>query len=112
MSFVYYAHTTTKERDMTSVADVIIKYRAIPGDYENTVWDGVEHYMLDSGICTDAFSVQDAERVYSLLDEEFVYDNGIDDINEAVKAKDNGLDLDCVLCLQELEQLGFDWQTV
>lgn len=95
--------------------NVIAKYSNIEGNYEANVWDGVQHYLTDSGICTDAFSVQDAERVEAagLYEEDedgicFAYDNGLEDISEAVKAHDGGLDLDCVLCIKEIEELGYD----
>lgn len=90
----------------TALDAVIAKYSAIEGDYEANVWDGVIHYYEDSGICTDAFSTQDAERV-AKLDEEFVNENGLDDINEAVKALDGGEDLDCVKCIAEAEAAGY-----
>lgn len=90
----------------TALNAVIAKYSVIEGDYEANVWDGVIHYYEDSGICTDALSAQDAERV-ALLDEEFVYDNGLLDINDAVKELDNGDDLDCVKCIAEAEAAGY-----
>ena len=90
----------------TALNAVIAKYSAIEGDYEANVWEGVEHYMFDSCICTDAFSVQDAERV-AKLDEDFVYESGLLDINDAVKALDNGDDLDCVKCMEEAEATGY-----
>lgn len=90
----------------TALNAVIAKYSAIEGDYEANVWDGVIHYYEDSGICTDAFSTQDAERV-ALLDEDFVYESGLLDINDAVKELDNGDDLDCVKCIVEAEATGY-----
>ena len=92
--------------NLNALTAVIAKYSAMEGDYEATVWDGVIHYYEDSGICTDAFSTQDAERVEK-LDEDFVYDNGLLDINDAVKALDNGEDLDCVKCIAEAEAAGY-----
>ena len=96
--------------------NIIVKYSAIAGNYAANVYEGVEHYMLDSGICTDALSVGDAERIEAAgLYEEgedgicFVYDNGLYAINEAVKAHDGGLDLDCIMCLQELEAAGVNF---
>jgi len=43
--------------------DLLEKYKCIEGDYEETLIKGVWHYMCDSGINTDAFSVEDAEAV-------------------------------------------------
>lgn len=70
--------------------------------------------MLDSGICTDALSVQDAERIaaaglYAGGEDSFVNNNGLDEINEAVKTADGGTDLDCIPCLQELAEAGFEF---
>lgn len=99
---------------MQKVDDVIAKYTAIAGDYADNVYAGVEHYMLDSGICTDALSVQDAERIaaaglYEGGEDSFVNNNGLDEINEAVKTADGGTDLDCIQCLQELDEAGFEF---
>ena len=84
------------------------KYSNIAGDYAANVWEGVQHYLLDSGICTDAFSVADAERVVAAKLQEFSYDNGLQEINEAVKAADGGADLDCVQCIAAIEAEGYD----
>jgi len=92
---------------MQTIADVVAKYTAIEGDYEANVYEGCEHYMLDSGIFTDAFSVKDALRVQAA--EIDCDEMGLTECNELVKAFDNGDDLDCVQCINELEALGFDW---
>jgi hypothetical protein len=38
-------------------------YKHIEGDYESTLIGGVWHYLCDSGILTDAFSVNDRKIV-------------------------------------------------
>ena len=86
---------------------VIAKYSAIEGNYEANVFKGCVHYLCDSGIFADAFSVQDAERVEQAgvdCDE-----MGMLDCNELVKAHDGGEDLDCVKCIAELEALGYEF---
>lgn len=86
---------------------VIAKFKAIEGDYEDNVFEGCVHYLCDSGIFTDAFSFKDALRVQAAdidCDE-----MGLLDCNELVKAFDNGDDLDCVQCINELEALGYEF---
>lgn len=87
--------------------EIVNVFNAIDGDYEATVLQGVWHAYCDSGIMTDAFSVNDAERVNAAkidLDEVFA----LEDINAAVKAFDNGNDLDCVQCVNAITALGYD----
>jgi hypothetical protein len=83
------------------VQAIVDTFNAIAGDYEDTVLQGVWHAYCDSGIMTDAFSVNDAKRVNAAnidLEETFA----LDEINDAVKAFDNGADLDCVQCINAI----------
>lgn len=94
-------------QNATAINATIAKFTAIEGDYEANVFEGCVHYLCDSGICTDAFSVEDALRVASadIGDDDF----GLHDYNDAVKAFDNGDDLDCVKCIAQLEALGYEF---
>lgn len=94
----------------TAVNAVIAKFSAIEGDYEANVYDGCVHYVLDSGIFADAFSVQDAERVAQAgLDCD---EMGLLDCNALVKAHDGGEDLDCVQLFNALEALGVELEDI
>lgn len=95
--------------------EIVSVFNAIDGNYEATVLQGVWHAFCDSGIMTDAFSVNDSERINAAglykEDEDgmcFAYENGLEDINAAVKAFDNGDDLDCVKCVNAIIALGYD----
>jgi len=59
--------STTRLQMSTELAaemqGLLEKYKCIEGDYEETLIKGVWHYMCDSGIFTDALSVDDAEAV-------------------------------------------------
>jgi hypothetical protein len=95
----------------TAVNALIAKYSAIKGDYEDNVYDGCVHYVLDSGIFTDAFSEQDAERVAQAgIDCDI--DICIVECNERVKAYDGGNDLDCIQLFNELEALGVELEDI
>lgn len=94
---------------------IIEKYSAIKGDYEETVLRGVWHAYCDSGIITDALSVEDAERCDNagLYEENEDGESAIDsmclyEINDAVRAFDNGSDLDCVQCVNDITALGVE----
>lgn len=94
---------------------IVDKYSNIDGDYEATVLQGVWHAYCDSGIMTDALSVEDAERCEraGLYEENEDGERAIDsmcldEINAAVRAADNGSDLDCVQCINAITALGVD----
>ena len=86
--------------------EIFSVFNAIAGDYEATVLQGVWHAYCDSGILSDAFSVEDAERVNAA---NIDYDKmQLAEINAAVSAFDNGDDLDCVKCVNAIIALGYD----
>ena len=94
---------------------IINKYSAIEGNYEATVLQGVWHAYCDSGIMTDALSVNDIQRCISaglcnenedgmrVIDEMDLYE-----INDAVRAYDKQNDMDCVQCVNDITALGYD----
>jgi len=87
---------------------IVDTFTAIKGDYEDNVLRGVWHAYCDSGIMTDALSVRAAKRIAKAKLTDYADENGLDDINAAVKAYDNGNDLDCVKCINAITALGYD----
>ena len=87
---------------------IVNTFTAIKGNYEETVLQGVWHAYCDSGIMTDALSDNDALRIAKAKLNDYADENGLDDINAAVKAHDNGDDLDCVKCINAITALGYD----
>jgi hypothetical protein len=87
---------------------IVDMFTAIAGDYEDNVLKGVWHAYCDSGIMTDALSVEDAARISAAKLTDYADENGLDDINAAVKAYDNGADLHCVQCINAITALGYD----
>ena len=62
------------EAQKNELLAIVKKYANIKGDYEDTVWQGIAHFRLDSGINSDAFSISDRKWVDAnlahLLDED------------------------------------------
>ncbi len=52
--------TQTQKQQLQAIVD---KYADVEGSYESTMLGGIVHGYCDSGILTDAYSVECAERV-------------------------------------------------
>ena len=66
---MYYFSTLTQEQK-TALQTIVDKYAHVEGDYEDTMLGGIVHGYCDSGILTDAYSVEDAELVAKYFTEE------------------------------------------
>ena len=89
------------------VNDVINNWSDVPGNYESTMLKGIWHAFCDSGIMTDALSVDDAERA-SAAGIDVNGDLGLEEINDAVKQHDGGNDLECIQAIKQLTSAGND----
>ena len=57
-------HTAMQNVTLLNAINVLLaKYSNIEGDYSSTLIQGVAHFMLDSGIYSDSFSVADAKLI-------------------------------------------------
>jgi hypothetical protein len=100
---MYIAVISNKQ--CSAMEAIIAQWQHVAGDYASTMLYGIVHAFCDSGICTDALSVDDAKRAFaaglynSNSDDDcdaFIHNNGLDEINAAVVAYDGGAALQCV----------------
>jgi hypothetical protein len=92
----------------TQAQAIIDTFSNIKGSYESTVLTGVWHAYCDSGIMTDAFSINDVKRINKAKLTAFADENGLQEISNAVNAIDNKGELDCVKCVNAIEALDID----
>jgi hypothetical protein len=94
---------------LLSKVDALVKqYKGIEGWYASTLIFGVAHYMLDSGIHSDSWSMADADKVEQRVGwESEQSDDELDDWYEAVHAMD---DLDCNKLLNAVWLLAHEYE--
>lgn len=88
---------------------IVQKWAAVEGDRFSSMLKGVVHTYCDSNIWSDAFSVNDAERVaaaglWEANEDDVIVaaECGLEAINDAVIAHDGGPELDCIQCASEI----------
>lgn len=59
--------TAEQKQQLQAIVD---KYADVEGSYESTMLDGIVHGYCDSGITTDSYSVECAERVSKYFTED------------------------------------------
>jgi hypothetical protein len=65
-----YDFSTLTQQQKNALQAVVDKYAHVEGSYESTMLGGIVHGYCDSGILTDAYSVEDAELVATYFTEE------------------------------------------
>jgi len=102
-----YNFSTLTQQQKTALQAVLDKWAAIAGSYEQTMILGIVHGYCDSGILTDAFSVDDAERVSKYFDEDAVAEGTLDEFNERL-LNEEGKALDCCTAIAEIAAITED----
>lgn len=67
-----YNFSTLTQAQKDAMQTLVNKYAHVEGSYESTMLGGIVHGYCDSGILTDAYSVEDAELVAKYFTEEAI----------------------------------------
>jgi hypothetical protein len=67
-----YNFSTLTQTQKDALQALVNKYAHVEGSYESTMLGGIVHGYCDSGILTDAYSVEDAELVAKYFTEEAI----------------------------------------
>ena len=67
-----YNFSTLTQQQKDALQALVNKYKDVEGSYESTMLGGIVHGYCDSGILTDAYSVEDAELVSKYFTEEAI----------------------------------------
>jgi hypothetical protein len=101
-----YNFSTLRFSQKLELLVLIQKFENVKGDYEDTMLQGLVHGYCDSGILTDALSVDDAKAINKYVDDaQYNYD--LFELNEIVKQKTNK-DLQCVQAINEIAAITND----
>ena len=87
--------------------DIVNKYADIKGDYEYTMLQGIVHAYCDSGILTDALSVEDAERLNKYFTQEALVEGDLKAMSDFVQSVE-GRALDCMTAIDEIADAAGD----
>lgn len=97
-----FAELTQQQKN--AIAAIVDKYADVEGSYESTMLQGIVHGYCDSGILTDCYSVECAERVSKYFTED-AQDEGHIFAFSAFIAELEGEELLCVKVIKELESI-------
>ena len=96
-----YDFTTLTQTQKTAMQALVNKYAHVEGSYESTMLGGIVHAYCDSGILTDAYSVQDAELVALYFTQE-AQDSGYLELFNNFIAEVHGEELLCCKVVEEM----------
>ena len=98
----YYNINTINASEKAELQSLVNKWKNIEGDYSSTMLQGIAHYMCDSGIQTDAYSIADAVYIDKNLSKYYGAegDNTTDAFMEALNKNINKLQF--LQCVREL----------
>jgi hypothetical protein len=82
---------------------LVNKYKDVEGDYESTMLGGIVHGYCDSGILTDAYSVEDAELVAKYFTEDAIDSGTIEQFNDFIVAISGGTEE--LLCCKVIDEM-------
>jgi hypothetical protein len=102
-----YNFSTLTVKQKLNLLAVINTYKKIKGDYEDTMLMGIVHGYIDSGILTDALSVDDAIVVNKYVDEDTQNESCLFELNDLVK-QHTKKDLQCVQAINEITAITGD----
>jgi hypothetical protein len=86
---------------------VINTYNNIKGEYADTMLMGIVHSYTDSGILTDALSVDDAKLINKYVDKDTQDDSDLFELNDLVKQYTKK-DLQCVQAINAIAAITND----
>ena len=96
-----YDFSTLTQAQKDAMQALVNKYAHVEGSYESTMLGGIVHAYCDSGILTDAYSVQDAELVAMYFTQE-AQDSGYLELFNNFIAEVHGEELLCCKVIDEM----------
>ena len=96
-----YNFSTLTQAQKDAMQALVNKYAHVEGSYESTMLGGIVHAYCDSGILTDAYSVQDAELVAMYFTQE-AQDSGYLELFNNFIAEVHGEELLCCKVIDEM----------
>jgi uncharacterized protein YfcZ (UPF0381/DUF406 family) len=93
------------QEQKTKLQAVVDKYADVEGDYEPTMLQGIAHGYCDSGIITDGYSVECAERVSTYFTEQAQAAGYLELFNAFIKEVE-GEELLCCKVIAEIADIG------
>ena len=96
-----YTFTQLTQQQKDAMQALVNKYAHVEGSYESTMLGGIVHAYCDSGILTDAYSVQDAELVAMYFTQE-AQDSGYLELFNNFIAEVHGEELLCCKVIDEM----------
>ena len=98
-----YNFTTLTQQQKTAMQALVNKYAHVEGSYESTMLGGIVHGYCDSGILTDAYSVEDAELVAKYFTEDAQCSGTLEQFNDFIVAVSNGEEE--LLCCKVIDEM-------
>jgi hypothetical protein len=96
-----FAQLTQQQKD--ALQALVNKYAHVEGSYESTMLGGIVHGYCDSGILTDAYSVEDAELVAKYFTEEAQNSGYLTLFNDFITEVSGGTEE--LLCCKVIEEM-------
>jgi hypothetical protein len=98
-----YDFSTLTQAQKDAMQALVNKYKDVEGDYESTMLGGIVHGYCDSGILTDAYSVEDAELVAKYFTEDAIDSGTIEQFNDFIVAISGGTEE--LLCCKVIDEM-------
>jgi hypothetical protein len=98
-----YDFSTLTQTQKDALQALVNKYAHVEGSYESTMLGGIVHGYCDSGILTDAYSVEDAELVAKYFTEEAQDSGYLELFNNFITEVSGGTEE--LLCCKVIEEM-------
>ncbi len=98
-----YDFSTLTQTQKDALQVIVDKYAHVEGSYESTMLGGIVHGYCDSGILTDAYSVEDAELVAKYFTQEAQDSGYLDLFNNFIVEVSGGEEQ--LLCCKVIEEM-------
>jgi hypothetical protein len=98
-----YDFSTLTQAQKDAMQALVNKYKDVEGSYESTMLGGIVHGYCDSGILTDAYSVEDAELVAKYFTEEAINSGYLELFNDFIVEVSGGTEE--LLCCKVIDEM-------
>jgi hypothetical protein len=98
-----YNFNTLTQTQKDAMQALVNKYAHVEGSYESTMLGGIVHGYCDSGILTDAYSVEDAELVAKYFTEEAINSGDLELFNNFIVEVSGGTEE--LLCCKVIDEM-------
>lgn len=98
-----YNFNTLTQTQKNAMQVLVNKYAHVEGSYESTMLGGIVHGYCDSGILTDAYSVEDAELVAKYFTEEAINSGDLELFNNFIVEVSGGTEE--LLCCKVIDEM-------